>query len=50
MMLLVADDPNLTISLYTPLPEEETARKLAHLARDPERTQQSDLDGASRSL
>jgi hypothetical protein len=32
MTLLVADDPNLTISLYTPLPEADTAHKLARLA------------------
>lgn len=32
MALVVADDPNLIISLYTPLPEADTARKLAQLA------------------
>jgi len=42
MALLVADDPNLTISLYTPLPEAETARKLAQLAQEAERAQRSD--------
>lgn len=49
MALLVADDPNLTISLYTPLPEAETARKLAQLAQEPERAQQSDRESASGS-
>jgi transcriptional regulator with XRE-family HTH domain len=32
MTLLVADDPTLTISLYTPLPEADTACKLNQLA------------------
>ena len=47
MALLVADDPNLTISLYTPLPEAETARKLAQLVQEPERAQRSDRERAS---
>lgn len=36
MALVVADDPNLTIFLYTPLPEADTAHKLALLAQEPE--------------
>jgi PAS domain-containing protein len=32
MTLLVADDPTLSISLYTPLPEADTACKLTQLA------------------
>ena len=42
MALLVADDPNLTINLYTPLPEAETAHKLAQLVQEPARAQRSD--------
>ncbi|QBD74822.1 XRE family transcriptional regulator [Ktedonosporobacter rubrisoli] len=36
MSLVVEDDPNLTVCLYTPLPEEETADKLTRLAQEPE--------------
>ncbi|GHO71707.1 transcriptional regulator [Ktedonobacter sp. SOSP1-52] len=42
MSLLVADDPNLKLFLYTSLPEAETASKLTQLANSPRQTHQED--------